>query len=124
MPSRRSLMNGMKPMAVEKALTAAEACEIIRVCKDSGIRTLSFRGLRARFGSGDTPGVKIEEALPEVTLPQVGTSEQIDETVRIKLNELSREIHLAELQLTNPLELEDLIEREELTDDDSGTSEA
>lgn len=93
-------------------MTADNLCSIIATCYKSGVRSLVLPGITVKFG---------EEVVPEAinydpTLPDAEIETNIK---RLKeLEELrSKEKELEELGSTDPDELEELLEADELTND-------
>jgi hypothetical protein len=108
----------------KKSLCAEEVCSIIESCATHKVTSLKFGDLEVSFG----PQALTEPAQVQIpSNPEAEISElpqRTKEEIAILEADL-REMENAELALTNPRLMEDLIERGELddADDDDASSE-
>lgn len=109
-----------------KSLDSAAVCLIIEACAKYGVTTLKFSNLeftRAPHGPQDqvSPGPN-DTALPLAPVAAMTEAKPNDKPIPSEPWEQTelefREEQIAELQLTDPLRAEELIERGELTDAD------
>lgn len=112
--------NGTTPMGTE--LTAADACRILKAAKEAGVRKLAFRGLEFTFGVA-TPEWPKHQA-HRTTQSEQARSAPTTEEDQLEQEELrAKEDRLAEMPLTDPLEMERLLALGELRDATDGTAD-
>lgn len=90
-------------------------CKIIRTCADSGVLHFNLGPLEFSRVPGTSPlaDTTMSGSKPEHILQE----QQLEENVELIREEIrTREEQLAELQITDPLKYEDLIERGELSE--------
>ena len=101
-------------------LTAKEAAFIIKVCNQSCVREIAYRGLKVSFHGG-RPGWDQESPLK--TASAVAAADTIDKETTDREAIVSKETLAAELLVTDPGAYERLFESGEFTDDSRGPND-
>jgi len=108
-------MNGMNIMAREnKSINCKEVCAIIKICSESGVRELSFGGLKVSFGRHANEVLALDNTY---AAPQAIHEAQAIEASQkaIEQEELStKEEQLSQMMIEDPLEYEAMVARGEL----------
>lgn len=104
-------------MANQKtALSSQEVCAILEAGAKNGVSVLKFGDLLVRFGRHATPTTAIPEPATTATVTPETHEAQTKDTLEVEELRL-REQELAELQITDPLKYEQMLEDGDLDEE-------
>ena len=106
----------METEKATSALTPRDVCEIIRVCSETGVRRLSFAGLRVSFAGGPLPET-LAKPPAESTPEAVAAAEAMDIETRRQDDQRAKDQVMAEMAIVDPDQYEALMEQEALVDE-------